>query len=130
MPKRKRTKLPSSTSTVSDPAISDQGLDSRGARSEVSRDKRQERREQVEVERRTRTCDCPHWERHSPKCPVNLLLADDNPNLSAFEVIRRKKDKERFVEGIGKNKEVLIGTEPGSNTIIGIDRQAHPPITG
>ena len=93
---------------------------------------REARRSQVEHERRTRTCTCPPWETHSAKCPINLLLSDDNPNLNPFEVIRRRKEakKESFVEGTGVKEEVLVGTvSAGSNTTIGID-QADKPTTG
>ena len=87
---------------------------------------REARRAEIEHERKTRTCSCPPWETHSAKCPVNLLLADDNPNLNPFEVIRRrkeaKKEKEEIVTGIGKET-VLTGTTTGI-------RQTQPPVTG
>ena len=80
-------------------------------------DTREAKRQAIERERRTRTCACPPWEKHSAKCPVNFLLADDNPNLNVFEVIRRRKEEERFVEGTRVKEEVLIGTvSTGSNT--------------
>ena len=57
--------------------------------------RREEKRQLILAEQRTRTCECPAWERHSNSCPVSYLLADDNPWLSRLDTILRRQAQDR-----------------------------------